>query len=143
MEFPEHITIDSYKIKILPRYCETDQGGVIHHGVFPIWLEMGRTELLRANKVAYKDLEAAGVYFVIAALEIKYRRPAHYDEPLELETVCTKVTASKIEHGYKLVRVADGILIAEGATTLACISKEGKVRRIPEFMYPSQANMTV
>jgi len=143
MEFPENIAIGSYKITIVPRYCETDQGGVVHHSVFPIWLEMGRTELLRANKVAYKDLEAAGVYFVIAALEIKYRRPAYYDEPLELETVCTKVTASKIEHGYKLVRVSDGVLIAEASTVLACISKEGKVRRIPEFMYPADVNMTV
>lgn len=135
MDFPERISIDSHTITIVPRYAETDKGGVVHHSVYPVWFEMGRTELLRANGVAYRDLEAAGVFFVVARLSVKYRRPAYYDERLELETTCSAVTAGRIEHSYKLRR-SDGLLLAEGATTLACVSGEGKIRRIPEFMYP-------
>ena len=136
MEFPERITIQSHTIPILPRYVETDKGGVVHHSVFAVWFELGRTELLRANSVAYKDLEASGVYFVVAELKTKYRSPARYDEKLELTTSCSNVTASKIEHTYMLKRVCDGVMIAEGSSVLACISDEGKVRRIPKFMYP-------
>ena len=66
MSFPQHLNIQSHKINIVPRYAETDKGGVVHHSVYPVWFEMGRTELLRANGVAYKDLEAAGVFFVVA-----------------------------------------------------------------------------
>jgi acyl-CoA thioester hydrolase len=95
---------------------------------------MGRTELLRVNGLAYKDLELAGVFFVVARLSIKYRQPALYDEELKLETTCSRVTASRVEHTYKLMR-CDGVILAEAATTLACVSPEGKVRRIPEFMY--------
>lgn len=73
MDFPERATISSLKIGIRPRYNETDQGGVAHHSVYPVWFEMGRTELLRVNGLAYKDLEEAGVFFVVARLEIKYR----------------------------------------------------------------------
>ena len=134
MNFPEKTKIKSCTITIQPRYSETDQGGVVHHSIYPVWLEMGRTELLRANGLAYKDLEAAGVFFVVAGLSIKYRRPARYDEPLVLETTCTKVTASKVEHSYRLTR--DGHLLAEAATELACVGRDGKVRRMPEFMYP-------
>ncbi len=137
MEFPERITIKSYTITVVPRYSETDQGGMVHHSVYATWFEMGRTELLRVNKVAYKDLEAAGFFFVVAELHIKYRRPAKYDEQLLLETDCTLVTAGRIEHAYKLIRKEDGMLLAEGISTLACVSRDGNVRRIPEFMYPA------
>lgn len=136
MNLPEHTTLQSCTITIQPRYDETDQGGVVHHSVYPVYFEMGRTELLRANGLAYKDLEAAGVFFVIAELHIKYRRPAFYDEQLRLETTCTSVTASKVEHSYKLTRPSTGELLAEATSILACVDPNGKVRRIPEFMYP-------
>jgi len=138
MDFPEAITVSSHTITIVPRYAETDKGGVVHHSVYPVWFEMGRTELLRANGIAYKDLEETGIFFVVAELHIKYRRPAKYDEKLRLETTCTGVTAGKVEHAYKLTRCRDGVLLAEGTSILACVNAKGKVRRIPEFMYPRQ-----
>ena len=96
MEFPEKTTVQSCTITVVPRYCETDQAGVVHHSVFPIYFELGRTELLRANGLAYKDLEREGFYMVVAELHVKYRRPVYYDEKLDLITECTRVTAAKI-----------------------------------------------
>ena len=142
VKFPSRTSIQSHRITIVPRYSEIDRGGVAHNSVYAIWFEMGRTELLRVNEVAYKDLEESGVFFVVARLTIKYHRPAKYDEKLQLETTCAKVTTAKIEHDYKLTRCCDGIILAEGSTTLACITKDGKIRRIPEFMYP-QAEETI
>ncbi|MHC4069182.1 MAG: acyl-CoA thioesterase [Planctomycetota bacterium] len=138
MEFPERITVGSHSIKLKARYAETDQGGVVHHSVYAVWFEMGRTELLRANGLAYKDLEGAGVFFVVAELNVKYRQAARYDEELELETRCSGVSASRIEHSYKLLRCGNGAVLAEGSSVLACLDGDGKVRRIPEFMYPSE-----
>jgi acyl-CoA thioester hydrolase len=138
MEFIQGVKIQKYTVEIRPRYAETDQGGVVHHSVYPVWFEIGRTELLRANGLVYKELESIGVFFVMARLQIKYRQPARYDELLELETVCTKVSICKIEHEYVLRRIADGVVLAEGASTLACIDKFGKVQRIPEYMYPAE-----
>jgi acyl-CoA thioester hydrolase len=136
MDFPKRITVENHTITIVPRYAETDQAGVVHHSVYPVWFEMGRTELLRANGLAYKELEKAGVFFVVAELCIKYRQPAMYDQKLQLETICSTVTASKVEHTYKLTRCSDGVILAEGSSILACVNTKGKVRRIPEFMYP-------
>jgi acyl-CoA thioester hydrolase len=133
---PKQVTVQSHSITIVPRYAETDKGGVVHHSIYPVWFEMGRTELLRANGVAYRDLEQSGVFFVVAELHIKYRRPAMYDETLRLQTTCSAVTASKVEHTYKLMRSGDGAILAEGSSVLACVDSKGKVRRIPEFMYP-------
>ena len=138
MHFLEHINIESIIIQIKPRYAETDQGGVVHHSVYPVWFEIGRTELLRANGLAYKDLEKEGVFFVVSELHIRYRRGAYYDEELELETVCSKVTIGRVEHTYSLKRSKDKTIVAEGSTVLACLDKEGNVQRIPEFMKPQR-----
>jgi acyl-CoA thioester hydrolase len=136
MSFPERMTIRSHTISVVPRYVETDKGGVIHHSVYPVWFEMGRTELLRVNGVVYRDLEPQGIFFVVAELRIKYRRPALYDDDLLLETTCANVTAGKVEHAYRLTRKDTGLLLAEGATVLACVTREGHVRRIPGFLFP-------
>ena len=136
MQFPDCTKIASRTITIVPRYCETDKAGVVHHSTYAIWWEMGRTELLRANGLAYSDLEKAGTFFVIAELHIKYRRPSYYDEELKLKTTCTEITAAKVVHSYELTRAANGLLLAEGYSTLACVDASGKIRRIPEFMYP-------
>ncbi len=138
MGFPERTTIQEHTITIVPRYNETDKGGVVHHSVYPVWFELGRTELLRANKVAYNDLEAAGVFFVVAELNIKYRQAARYDEKLQLKTKCTAVTAGRVEHSYTLARGGDGEVVAEGSSVLACVSGEGKIGRVPKFMYPAK-----
>jgi acyl-CoA thioester hydrolase len=137
MDFPKHTSIQTHTITIRPRYAETDRGGVVHHSVYPVWLEMGRTELLRANGIAYKNLEEAGVFFVVARLNINYRKPAGYDEELKLTTNCTLVGACKVEHSYKLTRASDGSLLADGSSVLACIDGNGRPRRVPDFMYPS------
>jgi acyl-CoA thioester hydrolase len=136
--FPDCTKIQSHTISIIPRYSETDQSGVIHHTVYPVWFEMGRTELLRVNGLAYSDLEKNGIYFVVAELTVKYRRPAFYDEKLELITTCTRITNARVEHSYRLIRQSTGVLLAEGTSILACVDADGRPRRMPAFMYPDQ-----
>jgi acyl-CoA thioester hydrolase len=131
--------LDSHTITIVPRYCETDQAGVVHHTVYPVWFEMGRTELLRANGHAYRDLEKAGIFFVVVDLTVKYRRPAYYDQQLLLATTCTQMTPAKVLHSYRLTNPQTGLLLAEGTSTLACLDTQGKIQRIPQFMYPDRS----
>jgi acyl-CoA thioester hydrolase len=99
---------------------------------------MGRTELLRVNGLAYKNLEETGIFFVVSDLSAKYRRPALYDEALNLTTTCSRVTNARVEHIYILKHAQSGIILAEGTSTLACVDKDGKVRRVPEFMFSEE-----
>ncbi|MHC5157260.1 MAG: acyl-CoA thioesterase [Planctomycetota bacterium] len=138
IDFPNCTKIAEHTITIIPRYSETDQAGVVHHTVYPVWFEMGRTELLRVNGLAYSELEKAGTFFVVAELTAKYRRPCFYDEQLELTTTCTNITRTRVEHSYQLKRADTGVLLAEGTSILACVDKSGRPRRMPEFMYPEQ-----
>ena len=72
------------------RYSECDPMGVVHHSVYPIWFEIGRTELLRSmSERSYRDMEAEGLFLVVAQLNVRYRSPARYDDTLNLATIFT------------------------------------------------------
>ena len=74
------------RIEIRVRYQECDPMGVAHHTAHPVWFEMGRTELLRTGSgLRYRDLEARGVFFAVFKMSVHYRRPACYDDLLELK----------------------------------------------------------
>lgn len=114
------------------RYAETDRMGFLHHSQYFIYFELGRTELLRAQGLAYRDIEDGGHFLVVVKLECKYRLPARYDDLLRLRTVLTRTTAVRVEHRYELYR--DDELLAEGTSTLACVDRAGKLQALPEVL---------
>ncbi len=103
--------------------------GVVHHTVYPVWFEMGRTELLRATGVSYRQIEEAGAFLAVVRLQVTYKRPARYDDVLRLHTRVADVGHVKIEHEYRLLR-GDELLVT-GATTLACLDRAGRARTLP------------
>ncbi len=122
------------EIQIRVRYAETDQMGFLHHANFFIYFEMGRIELLRSCGLNYQDIEAQGYLLVIARAECRFHRPARYDDLLVLRTSVARATAARIDHRYELLR--DGVLLAEGATTIACVDRDGHLQRIPQILRP-------
>ncbi len=119
-------------IEIRVRYAECDPMGFLHHSRYFEYFEMGRTELLRASGRRYRDLEAAGVLFVVARLECRFRRPAVYDDVLRLNVRITRQTRARIDHAYRLYR--DGLLLCEASSVLACVNREGRPIPIPDDM---------
>src|SRR5947209_19735268 len=86
------------EISIRVRYAETDRMGLLHHANYLVYFEQGRTELLRAHGITYKDLEDRGYLLVLTRVEVRYRSPARYDDVLTLRTTVTRTTAVRIEH---------------------------------------------
>lgn len=117
-------------VPIRVRYQECDPMNVAHHSVYPVWLEIARTELLRSLGQSYRDLEAAGVFLVVAKLSVRYRRPAKYDDELTVTVTAQPTVGVKLEHTYEIRRGDDLIAVAE--TTLACVDGDGKLRPVPE-----------
>jgi acyl-CoA thioester hydrolase len=123
---------DHDEIQLRVRYAETDRMGLLHHANYFVYFEMGRTELLRKRGISYREVEDAGHYLVIVDIGCKFKRPAYYDDVLTLRTSVARLTHVKIVHQYQLSR--DGILLAEGHSTLACVDKEGKPQALPEML---------
>ncbi len=123
---------DSHESQIRVRYAETDRMGLLHHANYFVYFEAGRTEMLRARGVSYRDVEDTGFFLVIIDLGCKYKRPARYDDLLTLRTTVERVTHVKIVHKYELFR--DGELLAEGHSTLACVDRDGRPQALPEIL---------
>ena len=127
---PQLLTEHTLAIRV--RYPEVDAMGYLHHSRFLQYFEMGRIELLRTRGHNYGDLERNGIFFVVVKVECRYKAPAKYDEELQLTTRIARQTAVRIDHAYELRR--GPTLLAEGATTIACVGKEGQLREIPEYL---------
>lgn len=122
----------SGEIQIRVRYAETDRMGLLHHANYLVYFEQARTELLRTLGATYKDMEDQGYFLVVSKVEVKYRSPAHYDDVLTIRTTVTRTSPVRLEHKYEVSR--DGVLVAEGASTLACVDTAGKLRAMPDWL---------
>lgn len=112
------------------RYDECDPMGLVHHSNYLKYMEIGRTDLLRAAGGCYRDMEAAGMLVVVARIDCRYRSPAKYDDVITVTTQVTKVTAAKIIHEYQIRR--DEQVLVEATVTLAVIDRSGQLQRVPQ-----------
>ena len=114
------------------RYAETDAMGVVHHSVYSIWMELGRSEFLRELGQSYSEWEAQGVMMSVAELQVKYRAPAKYDELVEVRTRLAEAGRRKIVFAYEIWR--DRIKLAEGQTVHLVTGPDGRSRILPEHL---------
>jgi len=123
---------DAHEIEIRVRYQETDGQRRVHHANFITYFEIGRTEMLRSQGLTYREFETAGLFLVVADISCRYVAAAEYDDLLLLRTRVEKVGAAHVCHAYELHR--GSMLIATGTSTVVCVDREGRVRRLPAWM---------
>lgn len=122
---------DWHELSVRVRYAETDGMGYLHHANHAVYFEMGRTELFREAGGDYAAMERDGLFLVVVKLECRYVAPARYDDVLTIRTRITRATAAKLEHEYELLR--GETVLARANSMLACVDREGVVRRMPEL----------
>lgn len=120
----------SHTTPIRVRYCETDAMGYLHHGEYANYFEVARTELLRVEGGCYAALEEAGYYLVVAELATKFRKPARYDDVLDVTATTVAVSPVKLVHEYAVER--NGELLTTARTVLACVDRDGRIQRMPD-----------
>jgi acyl-CoA thioester hydrolase len=121
------------EVTIRVRYAETDQMGVVYHANYFVWFEVGRVEFLRQLGFSYRDMEQNdGCCIAVVDARCRYKAPARYDDEVLIRTHLRNVRESLVHFGYELVRISDGVLLAEGETTHIVVDLQMKVRAIPE-----------
>ena len=117
------------RTQIAVRYAETDMMGIVYHGNYLPWFEVGRTTMLKECGLPYKELEAEGYHLPVIELGVKYIRPALYDDTLTIITRMKERPSLRIHLEYE-VRRGDELLVT-GFTTHAFINKSGEPVRPP------------
>ncbi len=122
---------------VRPRYSETDQMGVIYHGNYYMWFEVGRSDFFRSLGYTYKKLEQEGIILPVVESSCKYIKPAMYDEEVLIRTFVEVQKGIRIGFKYEVLRKEDEELLAEGRTLHAFVGRDLKPIRLkslnPEF----------
>ena len=126
-------TYPTHEIQVRVRYQETDQMGVVYHGNYFTFFEVGRTEFLRSYGYTYREMEASGAFAVVVHAECSFHKAARYDDLLTIKTAIKRITRVKIEYEHHIYRASE--LLATGRITLAFVDSEGKIQLVPKWIH--------
>jgi acyl-CoA thioester hydrolase len=86
--------------RLRARFAETDAMGVVHHAAYLPYLESARVEYLRAAGHPYDLLRKEGVELPVVELSVRYLRPVHFDEMVDVHLVVASSSGATLELGY-------------------------------------------
>ena len=114
---------------ITVRYAETDMMGVVYHGSYLPWFEVGRTDLMKQYGLPYRQLEAEGFFLPVLEVGARYVKPARYDDAITIVTTLREKPLLRIKLEYEVRRGDE--LLATGFTLHAFIDRAGRPVRPP------------
>jgi len=124
--------IDEIQIRV--RYGETDQMGVVYHGNYALYLEMGRIEWLRKLGISYKEMEENGIMLPVVSLNINYKKSVGYDDVVNVKTQLKNKPTAKIEFEYEITN-KEGEILTTASTILVFIDKKtNRPIRAPKYI---------
>jgi len=105
--------------------------GVVYHANYLVWCEIGRTDLIRQLGTSYAELERNGVGLAVIDASVRYHSAARYDDLIRVRTVLSDVRSRTVTFDYTIEHAVSGLRLASARTTLASLSKEGKLVALP------------
>ncbi|WP_306565078.1 acyl-CoA thioesterase [Flavobacterium lindanitolerans] len=123
-----------YEFKVRVRYAETDQMGVVYHGNYAQYFEMGRVEWLRNLGVSYKWMEENGIMLPVVSLSMNYKKPARYDDLIRVKTIFKSQTSVKIEFDYEIYNEKNELLTIGNSVLVFVDMKTGRPTLPPDYI---------
>lgn len=123
-----------HQIQVRVRYSETDQMGVVYHGNYIPYFEIGRVEWLRNKGISYRKMEESGIGLPIVNMNINYKKSAVYDELLTVHTVFKSQTSVKIEFDCAIYNEAKELLTTAQFLLVFVSLKTGKPTAPPDYI---------
>ena len=128
------MTTEPHRTQIRVTYGDTDAMGIVYYANYLRWFEVARTEMMRHLGIAYKIMEAEGVFLPVSEVFCKYHRSAKYDDILFIETRIDFLKKVSLQFSYRILRAEDGAELVTGSTLHGFVSREGKIVRAPESL---------
>ena len=99
-------------------YALTDQMGVVYHGHYAQFYEIGRGEAIRDLGYSYKDIEAMGIIMPVVDVHSRFFRPAKYDDLITVKTTLKELPVHHKIVFHSEIFNEDGQLLNIGDVTL-------------------------
>ncbi len=128
------LSMKNHQTQVRVRYSETDQMGVVYHGNYIPYFEIGRVEWLRNKGVSYKSMEESGIGLPIVNMNINYKKSARYDELLTIHTTFKSHSSVKIEFDCAIYNEANELLTTASFILVFIALKTGRPTAPPEYI---------
>ena len=116
-------------------YGDVDQMGVVYYGNYLPLFELGRAEFMRALGAPYREIEERGFVLPVTEAHCHYYQSARYDDLVLIETRIGQVRRASVRFEYEIFRGDDDReRLVRGYTLHACLTPQGKIVRLPEFL---------
>ncbi len=111
-------------------FGDTDQMGVVYYANYLRYFESARADYWRQLGKSYKDIDALGVALPVIAAHCDYKRPAHYEDLLEIDVNVSEMRGATMRFEYSVSYA--GQLLATGYTRHAVVrTRDGRPTAIP------------
>ncbi|WP_044748281.1 acyl-CoA thioesterase [Bacillus alveayuensis] len=105
------------------RYAETDQMGVVYHANYLVWMEVGRTRLIKELGFHYADMEKEGIISPVIDLQISYKKPLHYGETATVKTWIDYYDGIRVTYGYEIL-TPSGEIAVTATSQHVCVKRD-------------------
>lgn len=131
--------------KMRVQYKDTDQMGVVHHGNYVTWFEVGRLEWIRHYGMSYQQIEEIGLLLPVVDVHVTYKKSAHFDDCVAIFTKLTALSPVRLEFYYEVRQMSEetfhlldssenvepsGELLAQGETKHMWVNSDWKPARL-------------
>jgi acyl-CoA thioester hydrolase len=123
------------------RFAETDAQGIAHNANYLVWFELARVAYLAEYAGGYNALREQGLEATVVEGHARYLVPARFDDVIRIWLRCVDVRGARFRYEYVLERVTDGLRIADGWTSHACVdAKTLRPTRLPQWLVDAVAH---
>ena len=132
--------------RVTVRYAETDQMGITHHAVYPVWYELSRTDFVKSLGFTYSQLEKMGVMTPLVELSCRYSGVSRYEDELLVECRVSALTPSRVEFSYRIFREGEEKPLNTGSTLHAWVDAQtfrpvNMKKRFPDLYAKMEAEL--
>ncbi len=118
--------------RLRTRFAETDAMGIVHHAAYLPYLEEARVEYLRSIGHPYDVVRSGGVDVAVLEVAVRYRKPLHFDDEVDVSLVVGAVTRTTFQIAYLLS--VGGETRATAVTVHGCVDTTGRPTRLPAWV---------
>jgi acyl-CoA thioester hydrolase len=130
--------VEAYRYRVI--YGDTDQMGVVYYANYLRFFEGARGDWIRGLGLTYAQIEERGIFLPVLEVGVRYLKPARYDDELEIPLKVSH-TRVKVRFDYKVYRAGDPEVLLLGHTVHACVNKEGRPTRAPDWLVAKMAGV--
>ena len=135
---PKQLKCDEIELRV--RYGETDQMGVVYHGNYAQYFELGRVEWLRKFGISYKQMEENGIMLPVIELNVKFKKPARYDDLIKVKTELVAMPSVTLEFKVEIFNESNELLTS-GKTRLVFMNMQtNRPTRCPQYLLDKLQN---